>query len=103
MSKDTVLNEFINNTDIKFTDVSGKKTLEYHFPNGSHVTIQKPIYLAILPTGENLIYDSSKTCYKIRPKIGWWKSWKVYDGHPHFTEIDVVSVGNQKELELITS
>lgn len=96
MSKEKAIANFINNTDIKFTDISGKKTLEYHFPNGSHITINKPIFLSILPTGENLIYDQDSNCYKIRPKIGWWKKWQVFEGQPHFTEIDVFSVSNEK-------
>lgn len=104
MSKEDAIRNFVNDTNIKFTEITGKKTLEYHFPNGSHVTIKRPIYLAILSTGENLIYDQDKNCYKIRPKIGWWKKWTVDEGYPHFTEIDVVSIQNTKhEEELIKS
>lgn len=91
-----------NNLLEYFEDVSNKIYIEYHFPNGSHITIKEPLYLAILETGENLICDSELTCYKIRPKIGWWKTWKVKKGEKHFTNIDAFSLNTQKE-ELLKS
>lgn len=102
MSYESVINDFINETDIEFTNISNKMILEYHFTNGSHITIRKPIFLAILPNGVNLIYDYSQNCYKIRPKVGWWKKWQVKEGTPHFTKVDVFSI-EDTQVELITS
>jgi len=104
MSKELAIKKFRNTTNVEFENISGKKMIEYHFPNGSHITIQKPIYIAILPTGENLIYDQSENCYKIRPKIGWWKKWTVTEDHPHFTTIDVVSIDSKNsQVEMLNS
>ena len=81
---------FNNATNLNFMDVTCKEYLNYNFPNGQSLKINSPIYMCILDTGVNLVWDESGMSYKIKPSIGWWKSWETRKGCAHFVNTDVV-------------
>lgn len=90
-SIDKAKENFINKSGVEFTDVTCKSRIIYNFPTGQSVDIKNPVYMATLPTGVNLVYDADGMCYKIRPAIGWWKTWETRSGCAHFIREDVVA------------
>lgn len=80
---------FINESGVEFDDITCKTFLRYNFPNGQSIEIQDPVYMATLPTGENLVYDAEEISYKIRPSKSWWKTWGTRTGCANFVKDDI--------------
>lgn len=88
--------------DLEFNDITCKEKLQYNFPNGTSLKIEDPIYMATLPSGENLVYDANEVSYKIRPSIGWSKTWTTREGCDNFVPEDI-SAQKQTGVQAINS
>jgi len=77
---------FINETDLKFDDISSEKEREYIFPNGNKLLIGNPLYLNVSKSGGHRLYTEDGWCYYVQPKEGWAIRWKVKAGKPSFVK-----------------
>lgn len=77
---------FINESELKFTDISSEIQREYGLVNGNTLYIGNPLYLHVSESGGHRIYTQDEWCYYIQPKEGWWIKWKVREGKPHFVK-----------------
>lgn len=78
--------DFRNETDLEFIDISSEKYREYTFPNGTKVRIEQPLFLHVKEdSGSHRIWDAQGRSHRISPdflKI----SWEAKDGEPHFVK-----------------
>ncbi|SDD55313.1 hypothetical protein SAMN05192552_103016 [Natrinema hispanicum] len=78
--------DFRNETDLDFTDISSEKYREYTFPNGSVIRIDNPLLLHVREgSGSHRLFDSQGRSHRISPnflKI----TWEVKEGEPHFVK-----------------
>lgn len=77
--------DFINESGLKFKDISAEMFREYKFPNGSKLTIMSPIYLNISKSGGHRLYDAQGISWYVQPAEGWSINWKVAAGKPNFS------------------
>lgn len=87
MKKENAKNEgFLNETNLKFNDISSEKERTYGFPNGQTLYIGNPLYLNVSKSGGHRLFTEDNWCYYVQPKEGWWIKWKVKQGKPSFVK-----------------
>lgn len=75
--------EFSHPADMEFKDLSSEACRSYEFPNGSVVTITKPLKINVSASGGHRIFDAAGVCHYI--PAGWVHlKWTVNPGRPHF-------------------
>jgi len=78
--------EFINKTEMEFSDISSEQTREYTFCDADvthYVIIDQPYMLHVSQSGGHRIFDMSGVCHYI--PSGWVHlSWTTREGQPHF-------------------
>ena len=81
---------FLNETTLKFEDISSEKEREYiHFVNGELKIDGEPLYLNVKnkPNGDtHRLYTSTGWCYYVNPNEGWAIRWRVKDKEPTFVK-----------------
>lgn len=78
--------EFINLSDLIFTDISSELYRNYHFNNGEDLFISAPLFLNVSKSGGHRLIDNAGICYYIQPAQGWYITWSVSNGNPHFVK-----------------
>ena len=87
MKKDSNPSEgFINESGLKFDDISSEKEREYTFPSGQKLFIGKPLYLNVSKSGGHRLFTEDGWCYYVQPKEGWSVKWQVREGQPDFAK-----------------
>ena len=74
---------FLNLSKFRFVDINSELFREYIYANGSKITINFPLKLAITNDRVHRVFDSSGLSYYIPPN---WISivWKAKPGAPNF-------------------
>ena len=87
IKKDSKPNEgFLNESGLKFHDISSETEREYIFPNGTILFIGNPLYLNVnKESGGHRLYTEDGWCYYVKPSESWAIRWKVREGTPHFS------------------
>jgi hypothetical protein len=76
--------EFINKTDLEFTDISSEIYREYDFGGGDKVVINSPLQLHVSQNGHR-IFDSAGLSHYI--PLGWIHlTWEAREGAAHFVK-----------------
>jgi len=76
--------EFINKSNLEFTDISSELYREYFFADGEIVRIDKPLKLHVSERGHRLFDDAGQSHYI---PFGWRRlTWKTKDGLPNFVK-----------------
>lgn len=82
--------EFINESGLKFTDISSESYREYLYADGSVVRIDKPVKLNVSKSGGHRIYAATDSaprgkCFYIKPE---WRYivWEPREDLPHFVK-----------------
>lgn len=77
-----ITEEFRNDTDMEFVDISSEEYREYQFENVK-IVIPGPLWLHVSASGGHRIFDRFGTCHYIAPK---WLTvhWRSFPGTPHF-------------------
>ena len=76
---------FINESGLKFKDITAEKFREYTFPNGKKLKIKNPLQLHVSESGGHRLFDLDGVSWYVQPKEGWYIRWKVKDGRPNFS------------------
>lgn len=77
--------QFINESNLDFTDISSEQYRIYEFNNGKTVMITEPLKLNISKNGGHRIYDASGISHYI-PQ-GWLHlSWRAKPNQPNFVK-----------------
>jgi hypothetical protein len=77
--------DFINESGLKFKDISAETFREYEFPNGRKLRIDKPLFLNVSASGGHRLFDADGTSWYVQPVEGWSIKWKVAPGRPNFS------------------
>lgn len=76
--------DFVNNSNLDFTDISTEAVRRYHFKDEA-VTIPKPLFLNVSRSGGHRIFDAHGVSHYI-PK-GWIHlSWVAKPGEANFVK-----------------
>lgn len=79
------MNNFINKSNLEFTDISSEEFREYVYPDDTHIRISNPLYLHVSSSGGHRIYDAQGMSHYIVK--GWIHLfWKAKDGEPNFVK-----------------
>lgn len=85
MKKDTKPNEgFLNESGLKFKDISSEVERTYTFPNGRTYFIKEPLMLHVSSSGGHRLFDNEGYSHYVQPAQGWAIKWKVREGAPDF-------------------
>lgn len=78
------IDEFRNETDLDFIDISSERYREYTFPHGQTIRIDRPLLLCVKEdNGSHRIWDAHGVSHRVSP--GWVElKWEVKEGEPHF-------------------
>ncbi len=77
--------DLMNETGLKFTDISSEATRRYQYRGEEFITVDNPIALNVSKAGGHRILDGQGVSHYI-PK-GWiGLSWKAKEGNPHFVK-----------------
>jgi hypothetical protein len=75
--------QFVNDSDLEFSDISSELWREYQFAGGDTVRIDAPLKLNVSDSGGHRIFDAAGHSHYI-PK-GWLHLvWESRDGAPNF-------------------
>jgi hypothetical protein len=77
---------FINMSDHVFTDISSEQVRKYTFPNGNTLTIDRPLYLSVSPSGGHRVFDANGKSYYVNIAQSWYIEWVAQIGRPHFVK-----------------
>lgn len=78
--------DLINESQLKFTDISSETRRTYLKGWGVVEDIYNPIALHVSESGGHRILDAQGKCYYIKPDC-WNKiQWRVKEGQPHFVK-----------------
>jgi hypothetical protein len=76
--------EFINDTELQFTDISSEAFREYEFETKT-IRINEPQRLNVSPSGGHRIFDAAGNSHYI--PAGWLRlTWNARTGFPHFVK-----------------
>ena len=76
---------FINESNLKFEDISSEAIRTYEWPSGVKVIIDEPLYLNVSKSGGHRIFDAYGISHYI--PSGWnHLYWVAKDGQPHFVK-----------------
>lgn len=79
------MNEFRNESNLTFIDISSEVYRKYYFANGVVVHIGSPLKLNVSESGGHRIFDAFNKCHYI-PK-GWVHlQWEAKPDQPHFVK-----------------
>jgi hypothetical protein len=74
--------EFINKSDLEFSDISSEQFREYTFPEGETVRIDNPLNLNVSDHGHR-VFDAAGSSHYV--PLGWIHlEWQAKEGQPHF-------------------
>jgi hypothetical protein len=73
-----------NKSEHKFTDISSEEFREYQTPFGTY-KINNPAWLATTENGHRIL-DESGCSHYVDTRKGFFLSWKVKEGQPHFVK-----------------
>lgn len=76
--------KFINESGLKFKDISAEDYREYRFPNGEKLRIILPLFLHVSTSGGHRLFDAQGTSWYVQPVEGWSINWKAKEGKPNF-------------------
>lgn len=77
--------DFINESDLEFTDISSEANRTYNFGNKGFVKINSPAYLNVSSSGGHRIYSRDGQSHYI--PSGWIHlSWTAHKGKPNFVK-----------------
>lgn len=79
------MERFINESGLKFDDISSEKTRIYHFSDGNTLLIENPSKLNVSKSGGHRLYDEQGKCYYVAPKWNYIE-WLVEEGKPNFVK-----------------
>lgn len=79
------MERFINESGLKFDDISSEQTRVYHFSDGSTLTIENPLKLNVSKSGGHRLFDANNKCYYVAPKWNYI-DWLVKEGQPNFVK-----------------
>lgn len=75
--------EFINKSNLIFSEISGEDFRTYEWSNGIEITINRPIYLNVSKSGGHRIFDEQGISHYI--PSGWIHLyWKPIKGASNF-------------------
>ena len=75
--------EFVNDTELEFTDISSELWREYRFAGGDLIRIEHPLKLNVSDSGGHRIFDAAGRSHYIPP--GWLHLvWESREGSPNF-------------------
>ena len=76
--------DFQNETDLDFIDISSELYREYTFLNGENIRIDRPLLLSVKEdSGSHRVWDAHGISHRVSP--GWIElKWEVKEGEPHF-------------------
>lgn len=75
--------EFVNASNLDFSDVSTEEERTYTFPGGHTVTITEPLKLNVSKSGGHRLFAADGVSHYV--PAGWLGlSWKTKPGAPHF-------------------
>jgi hypothetical protein len=75
--------EFKNDSDLEFTDISSEAWREYRFESGAVVRIENPLRLNVSASGGHRIFDAQGESHYI--PFGWIHlRWEAKPGEPNF-------------------
>jgi hypothetical protein len=77
---------FLNETELKFSDISSEVEREYLRFDETLKLDGEPLYLNVSKSGGHRLYTSTKWCYYVQPREGWAIRWKVKKGQPSFVK-----------------
>lgn len=86
MSEDKKNVEFINESDLEFTDISSEKAREYANEKGVFCYIDKPLKLHVSKSGGHRVFTANNECYYVRPDEGWYIRWMAKEGEANFVK-----------------
>lgn len=75
--------DFINKSDLAFSDISSEEYRTYQWESGFKITIQQPQKLNVSASGGHRVFDAFGVSHYI--PAGWvhlW--WAAKDGQPNF-------------------
>ncbi len=76
---------FLNESGLKFVDISTEAFRTYQFPHEERITIEQPLWLHVSASGGHRVYDRAGLSHYI-PK-GWIHLvWKAKEGCPNFVK-----------------
>lgn len=75
--------EFVNASELEFSDISSEESRQYDFSGGESVVITNPLKLNVSASGGHRIFDAFGVSHYI--PAGWLHlSWETKPGQPHF-------------------
>ena len=78
------IEDFRNETNLEFKDISSERYREYTFPSGITVRIDNPLLLHVKEdSGSHRIYDAQGRSHRISPDFHQL-TWESKDGEPNF-------------------
>jgi len=77
---------FINETELKFDDISSETFREYIFPNGQNLVIVRPTHLNVSKSGGHRLKTAGGECWYVQPREGWAIKWRIKRGQPNFVK-----------------
>jgi hypothetical protein len=75
--------DFVNTSDLEFSDISSEESRIYVFPGGDSVILTNPLKLNVSASGGHRVFDGFGVSHYI--PAGWIHlSWQAKEGKPHF-------------------
>ena len=78
------MEKFINESGLKFINISSEEKRIYHFSDGRTLTINYPLKLHVSKSGGHRLYDAIN-CYYVVPKWNYI-TWVSIKGKPNFVK-----------------
>jgi len=80
------IEDFQNETDLEFVDISSEEYREYTFPEGAVIRIEEPLLLHVKEdSGSHRIFDAQGRSHRVTPR--WVNlTWKSKEGEPNFVK-----------------
>lgn len=79
-----LMNEFINQSGLSFTNISSEMYREYVFGDRL-LRIHNPLWLHVSDKGGHRVFDAQGTSYYITP-TWYWVTWEAFPGKPNFVK-----------------
>jgi len=78
------IEDFQNQTDLEFQDISSERYREYTFPSGTTVRIDNPLLLHVKEdSGSHRLFDAQGRSHRISPNF-LQLTWESKDDEPNF-------------------
>lgn len=76
--------KFVNESGMKFSDISSEKYRWYVFPNNKTLRISGPLFLNVSKSEGHRIYDIWGNSWYVKPNQSWYMKWRVRRCMPNF-------------------